>query len=369
MAVCIRVPKPQGEAVRSKLISEGKLDLGSRIRSDGDFLLIPIVGGSYEDFETVEAEVESQERHPTDYREIAEVPDDLKDILPSSFDVVGDVAMIKLPEELLPYKESIGKALISVNRSIRTVFLDSGVKGEFRVRDLERIAGIGPSETVHKEFGVRLWTDPAKVYFNPRLSSERSRIASQVKDGEIVIDMFAGVAPFGTVICRMAKPEKVYSIDLNPEAERFARINAEKNHADRLVPMTGDSSELIYTLPMADRVIMNLPQIADRFLRYAMDRLKVGGVAHMYKIIEREAFPEFCESLVKEMAGLGFGIRIESSELKTYSPTMSVYSLDIVRESRRRPQFPIVDVYIQSTLRKYNGEQLLLNTNMSNITC
>ncbi len=333
MAVCIRVPKPQGEAVRSKLMSEGRLDLGSRIRSDGDFLLIPITGDSYEGFEAVEADVETQEHRPTDYREVAEVPEELREVLPSSFDVVGDVAMIKLPDELMPYKESIGSALLKVNRSIRTVFLDSGVKGEFRVRDLERIAGTGPSETVHKEFGVRLWTDPAKVYFNPRLSSERSRIASQVKDGEVIIDMFAGVAPFGTVICRLAKPEKVYSIDLNPEAERFARMNAEKNHVDRLVPMTGDSSKLVYDLPMADRIIMNLPQIADRFLRYAMDRLKVGGVAHMYKIIEREEFPEFCDGLVEEMSKLGYGIRIESFELKTYSPTMSVYSLDVVRES------------------------------------
>ena len=60
-----------------------------------------------------------------------------------------------------------------------------------------------------------------------------------------------------------------------------------------------------------------------------MDRLKSGGVAHMYKIIEREEFPSFCESLVREMGELGHGISISSSELKTYSPTMSVYSMDI----------------------------------------
>ena len=241
--------------------------------------------------------------------------------------------MIKLPAELMPYKGEIGRALMKVNRSIRTVFLDSGVKGEFRVRDLERIAGSGPSETVHREFGVRLFTDPSKVYFNPRLSSERSRIASLVKDGETVIDMFAGVAPFGTVICRIAHPSAVYSIDLNPEAERFARINAEKNGIDRLFPVTGDASEIIYRLPMADRIIMNLPQTADSFLRFALDRLKTGGTAHMYKIAERSLFQEFCGKLGSDMAALGFGISMETAELKTYSPTMSVYSLDIRRES------------------------------------
>lgn len=331
MTRCVRVPKKEGEPVRSRLAAEGNLDLDSRIRADGDFLLIPILCDSFDGYEVIDAEMQEQGHRPTDYRDIAQVPEDMKGILPSSFDVVGDVAMIKLPDDLMPYKATIGDSLLKVNHSLRTVFLDSGVKGEFRIRDLEQIAGTGSSETVHKEFGVRLYTDPSRVYFNPRLSTERSRIASLVKDGEVIIDMFAGVAPFGTVICRLANPEVVYSIDLNPEAEHFARMNAERNHVRQLVPMTGDSSKLVYDLPMADRIIMNLPQIADRFLRYAMDRLKVGGTAHMYKIIEREEFPAFCDGLEREMEGYGHRIGIQWSELKTYSPTMSVYSMDIKR--------------------------------------
>ena len=329
MVRCVRVPKREGEQVRSALFAEGMLDLGARIRAEGDFLLIPVLCESYGDYEVVDADMAVQEQRPTDYREVVDVPEDLREHLPSSFDVVGDVAMIKLPDELKPYATQIGEALLSVNHSIRIVFEDHGVKGEFRIRDLERIAGEGTSETVHKEFGVRLYTDPARVYFNPRLSSERSRIAHLVRDGETVIDMFGGVAPFGTVMCRLARPKVVYSIDLNPDAEHFARMNAERNHISNLNPMTGDSSELVYGLPMADRIIMNLPQIADRFLPIALDRLEHGGVIHMYKIIEREDFPPFLDGLVADAAARGHEISIEHSELKTYSPTMSVYSLDI----------------------------------------
>lgn len=90
---------------------------------------------------------------------------------------------------------------------------------------------------------------------------------------------------------------------------------------------------MIYDLPMADRIVMNLPQIADRFLGFAMDRLKVGGTAYMYKILERADLERFCDDLVWRMAELGFGIVINVSELKTYSPTMSVYSMDVVRTS------------------------------------
>ncbi len=329
MVRCIRVPKKDGESVRTRLVSEDLLDLDSKIKADGDCLLIPIRADAFEDYEIVDTELETQEHKVLDYTEIADVPETLKPHLPSSFDVVGDIAMIKIPDELQDYRCQIGDALVKVNRNIRAVFQDYGVKGEFRIRELEKIAGEGSSETIHKEFGVKLYTDPSRVYFNPRLSSERARIAKLVKDGEVIIDMFAGVAPFGTVIGKLADPEIIYSIDLNPEAEHFARLNAEKNHIGCIVPMTGDSSKLIYDLPMADRVIMNLPQIADRFLGFALDMMKSGAFAHMYKIIERESFPQFCEDLVKEMSDRGHDIAIHSSELKTYSPTMSVYSLDI----------------------------------------
>ncbi len=329
MTRCLRVPKRDGEPVRSALFAEGLLDLTARIKADGDFLLIPITCASYGDYDVVDADTGAQERRPTDYREVADVPDELRGLLPSSFDVVGDVAMIKIPDELLDYDRAIGRALLAVNPSIRSVFQDYGVKGDLRIRDLERIAGEGSSKTVHREFGVRLYTDPAKVYFNPRLAGERHRIAGLVKDGETIIDMFGGVAPFGTVICHLAHPSVVYSIDLNPDAERFAVKNAEANHIDNLHPMTGDSSKVIQGLPMADRIIMNLPQIADQFLPIALGHLKEGGTIHMYKIIERADVQSLLDRMTSDAAGRGQTIRIDCSELKSYSPTMCVLAMDI----------------------------------------
>jgi tRNA (guanine37-N1)-methyltransferase len=329
---CIRVPKREGESIRSFLREKGLLNLDVKICPDGDCLLIPILSGSYGDFPIVEAELKAQERHETDYRELLDIPDKLKEQLPNSYDVIGDVLLVKLTEDLTDQKYEVGKALMSATPNIRAVMLDHGVKGDFRIRDLEQIAGTGTSETMHREFGVRMITDPAKVYFNPRLCTERSRIASLVKEGETIIDMFAGVAPFGTVICKTAKPSVVYSIDLNPEAEHFAKMNANLNHVLNLMPITGDAKKVIMTLPDADRVIMNLPQMADQFLQYALMKTKIGGTVHLYKIIERADFESFKEDLVLCMEHQGLKMEVKRvSELKTYSPTMSVYVLDIIR--------------------------------------
>lgn len=330
MAKCFRVPKREGEPLRRALMENGLLDLDYRIGTDGDDILIPATCDEFEGHVAEEADLRPQHRGETDYKEVAKVPEELREELPKSFDVVGDIAILKLTEPLLPYRHEVGEALMSVTPNVRAVFLDGGVKGEFRIRDLEKIAGEGTSETIHRESGVRMMTDPSKVYFNPRLATERARVASLVKKDETIIDMFAGVAPFGTVICRHAEPKVVYSIDLNPECERFMRENIRMNHIRNMVPIIGDATEVVKTLPKADRIIMNLPQMADRFLDSALRSVKDGGTVHMHKIMERSELGEFKEGLCKKMADEGLPMRIvREQEMKTYSPTMSVYVFDI----------------------------------------
>lgn len=330
MVRCIRVPKVDGNAVRMRLKDQGALDHDHRIRSDGNDLLIPILADSFEDYAVCDAELEHIDHKITDYR--LYLPEDVRDILPNSYDNIGDVLVVKLVDELLPLKHEIGDALLRTSSNTRCVLLDGGVKGELRVRDLELIAGVGPSETKHRESGVVMMTDPAKVYYNPRLATERERVASLVKDGETIIDMFAGVAPFPLTICRHAHPKVVYAIDLNHDAVEYAKINAGLNHFDNIVPLEGDAREVIKDLPDADRVIMNLPQIAQDFLPDALSKTKVGGTVHMHKILERAEIEEFCEDLIDDMGKRGLHCEIsELKELKTYSPSASVYVIDLKR--------------------------------------
>lgn len=337
MVRCIRVPRSEGEGIRKALMEDGLLDMDFRIGSDGDGILIPVLCDAYRGYVAEEADLRPSNRGETDYKTLVEVPDGLRGLLPKSFDVVGDIALMKLDDALLPYRVAIGEALMKVTPNIRAVFLDGGVKGEFRIRDLEKVAGTGTSEVIHRESGVRMMTDPSKVYFNPRLATERERVASLVGDGEVVVDMFAGVAPFGTVICRHARPFVVYSIDLNPECERFMRENARLNHIGNMECIIGDAAEAVGRLPKADRIIMNLPQMADLFLDSALRALRPSGTIHLYKIMERADLDSFQDGVVKRMADEGLGMRfVRVSELKTYSPTMSVYAFDI-RPDRINP--------------------------------
>jgi len=325
MVRCVRVPKKDAEEVRSRLMLNGLLDKGHKIRSDKDDVLIPISGDGFDHYGTEESELECLEQKETDYRNLVQTSEELKEKLPTSFDVIGDVAVIKIPEVLTEYKKEIGNAVMqTVN--VRTVMMDSGVKGDLRIRELEQIAGSGTSETIHKEFGVRLAADPSKVYFNPRLATERMRIASMVKDGEVIVDMFAGVAPFPVVICKHARPSAVYAVDMNPEAKAFMEKNIKINKIDNIIPLSGDIRIVKEQLPKADRVIMNLPQSAFEFLPEALELSKTGGVIHLHRI---QSDPD-TQDIIEMAKESGREISVDSvTELKSYSPTSSVYVYDI----------------------------------------
>lgn len=331
MVRCIRVPKSEGNIVRIELKKIGFLNTNVKICADRDTLLIPILSKTYMDYEVCDKELEILTHRENDYRNL--LPKEIRDLLPKSFDNIGDIMILKLTNELLSMRYQIGDALLKTNSSTRAVFLDNGVRGELRIRDLELIAGTGTSEVRHRESGVIIVTDPAKVYYTPRLATERERIASIVKDGEIIIDMFAGVAPFSLTICKHANPEKIYAIDLNHDAVEYMKKNIKLNHITNIVPMEGDAKDLIKNLPMADRIIMNLPHISQDFLFDALLKTRIGGVVHMYKIIDHHESQLTANSIIKNACDEGLNCKLlEMKELKTYSPSASVYALDIVKK-------------------------------------
>lgn len=60
----------------------------------------------------------------------------------SAFDQIGDIIIVRIPDSLLPKKEIIGQTLLSEVKAARSVFYQSSsVKGDFRTRNLEILAG------------------------------------------------------------------------------------------------------------------------------------------------------------------------------------------------------------------------------------
>ena len=70
-----------------------------------------------------------------------------------------------------------------------------------------------------KENGSSYEFDFSRVYWNPRLSTEHMRVVQEVKRGDTVLDVFAGVGPFAIPAARAGAT--VLANDLNPESHRW----------------------------------------------------------------------------------------------------------------------------------------------------
>jgi len=210
----------------------------------------------------------------------------------SAFDQIGDIVIIKIPDELMPKKKLIADAILANVKTAKTVFAQvSPVRGDYRVRDLELIAGENRTITEYKEHACRFKVDVAKTYFSPRLSTERQRIAGMVGENETIVNMFAGVGTYSVVIAKANKTCRVYSIDSNSAASELDRINAKLNKVqDRVFSICGDAVEVIKDslAGQADRVLMPLPERAKEFVDSAVLALKEKGIVHYFAHIKAD---------------------------------------------------------------------------------
>ena len=209
----------------------------------------------------------------------------------SSFDQIGKIIVLRIPDSLKSKKKIIGETLLDKVKTTRSVFYQSSpVEGEFRTRNLEILAGEDNTETEYKESGCRFLVDVEKAFFSPRLSTERERISRLTSDGEIMINMFGGVGMFSVLAAKM-KNCTVYNIDINPDASLLCEKNIKLNKLKgNVISLNGDATKVIENKlqNLADRVLMLLPEKSDEFLDVATLAIKNNGIIHYYSHIHAD---------------------------------------------------------------------------------
>ncbi|MCD6547256.1 MAG: class I SAM-dependent methyltransferase family protein [Nanoarchaeota archaeon] len=220
-----------------------------------------------------------------------------------SFDIIGDIAQVEIPEELKSKEKIIAEAIMKVHKNVKVVVKKIGpTAGEERIRPVKVIAGEKRTETVHIENKFKFKLDLNKVYFSPRLGSEHLRVINQIKPNEVVFDLFAGVGPFAIPAAKRAK--KVVAIDINPYAIKYLKENARINKVEnKIEAYVGDCREVVKKhkwKQKADRVIMNLPAHSGEFLDVAFYVAKKGAIVHFYYFLKEEELFEGAVKKIKE---------------------------------------------------------------------
>jgi tRNA (guanine37-N1)-methyltransferase len=217
-------------------------------------------------------------------------PEDVSRVY-SAFDIIGDIIILKIPDSLNSKKQIIADTILMNVKSAKSIFAQtSSVQGDYRIRNLEYLAGANSTVTEYKEHGCRFKVDVMKTYFSPRLSTERLRISKMVTDNEIITNMFAGVGTYSILIAKSNKSCKVYSIDSNPVANELALINAKLNKVqERVIPICGDATEVVnkQLKGTSTRVLMPLPEKAKEFVDSAVLALRQKkGMIHYFAHIK-----------------------------------------------------------------------------------
>ena len=231
-----------------------------------------------------------------------------------SYDLLGNVALVKFSDKFkLKDKKKFAEKLLNEQKSIRTVLeKKEKIKGRLRKLSTNFIAGENTKEILYHENGCAFRFNIDETYFSPRLSNERKEIASKIKKNDLVLVMFAGVAPFSIVIAKHSKAKKVFSNELNRAANKYAEMNIKLNKLqDKIELVNGDIKKIAPKIEKKfDVIVMPRPQLKDNFLNEAFLLSKKGTKIYYYDFCKIEEIDSIVEKVKKEAVNAKKKIKI-----------------------------------------------------------
>uniref|UniRef100_A0A183BK21 tRNA (guanine(37)-N1)-methyltransferase n=1 Tax=Globodera pallida TaxID=36090 RepID=A0A183BK21_GLOPA len=156
-----------------------------------------------------------------------------------AFEQCGHIIHLNLRERVHPFRFTIGNILLDKLPSARTVVNKvNSLTDEFRVMDVELVAGEAEFKTEVVEHGIRYRLDYSKarhnssitfVFWNSRLSRVHLQTVDKFDNHSVVFDAFAGVGPFILPAVKKRKVEMAFANDLNPESINYMRESIRLN--------------------------------------------------------------------------------------------------------------------------------------------
>ncbi len=253
-------------------------------------------------------------------------------LLPASCRFIGRVVILKIPKQLTKKKKIIGTAVLKLFPYMQTVCMEKNIFGFRREPKIEVIAGSRKTETLHTEHDCRFLLDPAKVMFSVGNKFEKERMMKVCKQGETVVDMFAGIGYWTIPIAKFCQPKKIFAIDKNKIAMNYLEKNCRLNKvAGKVEILHGDCRKFSHILESkADRIIIGWIFETEKFLPAALQMAGKKCTIHFHRICHESELVRLKKKILqiarKQKCKVKF---LREREVKTYSPRQKHFVIDL----------------------------------------
>ncbi len=257
------------------------------------------------------------------------------EMLPSSFQRLGHIVILRLHKELYSHQKIIGEAALTCVPGTKTACLNTGkIDSEFRQPKVEYLSGENHLEVDHHEHGCIFRFDVSKLMWSMGNMNERKRMYEMVQANEVVVDFFAGIGYWSIPIAKHTKAKHVYSIDANPDSIESLRVNKKLNKISekKMTIIPGKCEEVAPSLGrIADRIILGYIPAPVFALTAAFHTLHPrGGILHYEGVCEEGKYEELFQDVREQGTPLGWNVELmHAQQVKSMAPRKWHYVLDI----------------------------------------
>jgi tRNA (guanine37-N1)-methyltransferase len=327
----VKVLLKDAQKVKEFLIKNNNLNPKFKAKKDSKHLYFPINFDTKE-YEVVDIDLLEVKEKVSSLKELVKENLTLKELefLKTSYDTIGSIAIVEIEKELEEKEKFIAEKLLSSNKTIKTVLKKQDKhQGQYRIQKLKFLLGEETKETIHKENGVLVKVNVEEVYFSPRLSNDRKRIASMIKKGELVVVVGSGAGPYPLVFSKLSKAKRVVGIEFNPKGHELALINKKINKLSNIDFILGDGTKELAKFELVDRIVLATPDNSNDFLETAFRVVNKGGFIHANYFSKEEDFDSLILNLKEIAKKAGKKVSVDIVKNGQHAPYVFRVSADI----------------------------------------
>ncbi len=262
----------------------------------------------------------------------------LLDKLPKRWEKFADVALFQLDSFAEEEWGSIaGPELwtaVASSLKVERIGRVSEIVGERREPTVELLLG-DEDWVVRRESGVDYGYNLTECMFSAGNVNERRRMGEVVEQGEVVLDLYAGIGYYTLPILVHSHAEHVHCCEWNPNSIKALESNLEANGvSSKCSVYFGDNRITAAELQgVANRVILGLLPSSQDGYSVAMRALVEGrGMLHIHGVAPAKDHSSWAEEVMDELLSIDPERSIEAVALirvKSYAPHWDHVVLDV----------------------------------------